>query len=390
MSFDGTLGDDYDDGKECTTGLHRTGGRAERRRCFDDFLTRRLATVRTIILYLATLAAAGCGGWAFYTLNIPLPWLLGPLLTIAALSMLGLDLATPRGSRQTGQVLLATGIGLNFTPMVAIFVAENLWVMVLTSVASISFGAVAGLLLMRTAKTDVATAYFSCVPGGVAEMSIQAERWGGDPAPVSLAQSLRILTVVTTIPPVLILAGATGIELFQAHHIPFDAPRFAMLLAMTAAGGALLAWRRITNAWLLGPLGVAAGLTAMQIELSGMPREVLNVSQVLIGATLGLRYKRDAVLGLRRFLVPALLSTIALVSLNVVFGALVGWLTGLPIATMILSVSPGGMSEMSITAKVLGLGVPFVAAFHIVRIFLVIALSGLMFRYIYHRQKRPN
>ena len=102
-----------------------------------------------------------------------------------------------------------------------------------------------------------------------------------------------------------------------------------------------------------------------------------------MGATLGLRYRRDRVIALRRFIAPALLSTAILVGLNVLTGAGVGWLFDLPIATMALALSPGGMAEMSITAKVLSLGVPIVVAFHVVRIFLVIAFTDVIYRRLF-------
>ena len=123
-------------------------------------------------------------------------------------------------------------------------------------------------------------------------------------------------------------------------------------------------------------------MTVLELDLSGMPRELFNLSQVFIGCFIGLRYRRELVLPLRRFLPHALLSTLFLIGLTVLFGIGVAEVTGLPSATMVLSVSPGGMAEMSITAAVLELSVPLIAAFHIIRIFLVIALSGLLFRYI--------
>src|SRR3546814_4691955 len=71
-----------------------------------------------------------------------------------------------------------------------------------------------------------------------------------------------------------------------------------------------------------------------------MPDARLNLSQLLIGATLGLRYRRDRLLALRRFLAPAVLSTVVLVGLNVATGAVIGLLVGLPVPTMALAVSP--------------------------------------------------
>lgn len=335
----------------------------------------------TIALHLVSLAVGGLAGWVFALLHVPLPWLLGPMLTSAAISLSGRKLAMPPGTRQLGQLLLGAGIGLNFTPAVALFVIDHILIMVLCAVASIGFGVAAAFYLKAVAKVDMATAYFASVPGGVVEMAIQAGRWGGEPAPVSLAQAMRILCVVTTIPPALILLDWHGASPFAVQSLPFEPKGLAILVLLAGAAGGLMAWRKLTNSWLLGPMAAAAAVTVLQIDLSGMPRELLNLSQVLLGVHIGMRYRRDLVLSLKRFLPHAVLSTVILVGLNVVFGSVVGMLTGLPIPTMVLSVSPGGMAEMCITAAVLDLGVPLIAAFHIVRIFVVIGLSGLLFRY---------
>jgi len=339
-----------------------------------------------VVLWAITLAIGAGGGFALDLLHVPLAWLLGSLGAVAAAGLLGgYELSVPPGGRQLGQLLLGTAIGLTFTPQVAEIVAGYAPVMVLGALLSILYGVAAAWSLRRTAKVDDATAFFSSVPGGVAEMSILAERHGGHTAPVSLAQSLRILCVVVTIPPMITMLGLTGVDPFQPSTLGFDPMGFAALVTLAFAGGGLLAWRRIPNAWLLGPMAVAVLVTVSESHLSAMPGGLLNLSQVLIGSTLGLRYRRDRLLSLRKFLAPAVLSTIVLVGLNVATGALIGLAVGLPIPTMALAVSPGGMAEMSITAKVLHLGVPVVSAFHVVRIFLVIGFSEMVFRKLFRR-----
>ncbi len=353
----------------------RLGGRKTGRQLF----------LQQVGLWALTLVLGAAGGFAFSILGVPLAWLLGSLATVAAAGLLGGRLAMPPGGRQVGQVLLGSAIGLTFTPAVAAFVAGFLPIMVGCAVLSIGYGVVAGLALKRTAGTDPATAFFSSVPGGVVEMSVQAERYGGDTASVSLAQSLRILLVVTTIPPVVTILGLTGSDPFDPVSLPFDPAGFLALMA----GCTLLGWvagrRRIANAWFLGPMIVAVAVSISGTVLSGVPTELVNAAQVVMGATLGLRYQRDRVLALRRFLPPALLSTVILVGLNVLTGVVIAIAVDLPIATMALALSPGGMAEMSITAKVLQLGVPIVVAFHVVRIFLVIAFTGQVYRRLFQR-----
>ncbi len=348
------------------------------------------SNVRKIFIQCGTLALASIGGWIFFYLGVPLPWLLGPLISVGLLSVVGFPTNTPWASRQVGQLLIGTGIGLKFTLAVALFVGDYIGVMVLCALASVGFGIIAALLLERVTGTDTATAYFACVPGGVAEMSVQAERYGGKSGPVALAQSLRVLCVVLTVPLGLTWLGAEKNPLFQIREISFDPLGFAALIGLGAICGGILAYRRIANAWMLGPLTGAAVVTAMGLDLSGMPPVLLNLAQVLLGSTLGLRYRRDIMISLKLFIPPIIISTTILVALNVLFGVGVGIMTQLPVPSMILSVAPGGMPEMAITAKVLGLAVPLVVAFHIVRIFIVIGISGLVFRFALGRRPPLN
>ena len=67
--------------------------------------------------------------WADTSWIIPLPWLLGSLLTVAELSLCGPSLSTPWDSRQAGQYFLGPRIGLKFILLVALFIADYIGVM---------------------------------------------------------------------------------------------------------------------------------------------------------------------------------------------------------------------------------------------------------------------
>jgi len=62
------------------------------------------------------------------------------------------------------------------------------------------------------------------------------------------------------------------------------------------------------------------------------------------------------------------------------FALFLAW--GMPAhpATTVLAMAPGGIAEMSITAKVLQLGVPVVTAFHVTRLVLLVTTTGLLYR----------
>ena len=65
------------------------------------------------------LALCAAGGAALATLRTPLPWMIGPLLTMAAWNFSGARLRSFRYGRQAGQLVIGTALGLYFTPVVA-------------------------------------------------------------------------------------------------------------------------------------------------------------------------------------------------------------------------------------------------------------------------------
>ena len=65
------------------------------------------------------------------------------------------------------------------------------------------------------------------------------------------------------------------------------------------------------------------------------------------------------VISLKAFIPPVVISTVALVGLNILFGMGIGLVVGLPIPSLIRSVATGGMPEMAIATKVLALAFPW-------------------------------
>jgi uncharacterized protein len=331
-------------------------------------------------LPVATLALGGLAGAGANLAGLPLAWMLGPLLVIGTASGAGLRLAFPAWGRWLGQILIGGAIGLYFTAPVAALVAELLPLMVLSAVLLILASAAVALLIERIGHVDRATAYFASVPGGVAEMAILAQSSGGLVAPVALAQSLRILLVVAVVPIAVSLSGAQGESVFRPLDLPFGPMRLALLLLLAALAGYGLFRLRLPNAFMLGAMAVGVITAVFELPLSSIPSPVVGFGQVLLGTTLGLGFRRDQIRMLWRFVPLALAGTVLLLLIATGLAFLIGALTDIDIATMVLSLAPGGITEMGITAKILGLGVPLVSAFHVVRIMLVVTTTPLLFR----------
>jgi membrane AbrB-like protein len=332
---------------------------------------------RPVLLALASSLAAGALASA---LRVPVAWLLGPLLGMAALNLSGVRVAAPQLGRQVAQVVIGLAIGSYFSPAVARLVAGHVGLMVAGGVASILLGIGTARVFAPLAGVDRTTAFFATVPGGLSEMSILGDRFGAHGATVALSQSLRVATVVILVPAAFALADVHGADAFEPLRGGVSWPGLAVMLALSALVGLCFHRLRVTNAWLLGPMLVGIILALLGATPSGIPRPFSTGAQVLMGCALGARFSRDFIMRAHRVAAVSVLTSLILVLASAALGWAFAQAADLGVATMILATAPGGLPEMTITAKVLELGVPIVAAFHVVRIVMILLLTAHVFQ----------
>ena len=319
--------------------------------------------------------------------------MLGPLATIAALRIGGVDIAAPMPARYLGQWVIGSSLGLYFTPFVVRHVAELWWLLLLGAAFAIALGYVAGVTLARLARFDKTTGIFASVPGGASEMTILGERFGGRMDRIAAAQSLRILIVVAIVPGAITAAGFHGTDAYVQGAKTFDAWGFLLLMTLTFAGSVVFQRMRMPNAFVLGSLAVTIPLTALSIDLSMMPPIVSNAGQCLLGCALASRFQPDFLRGAHRFVAAVVITVLMSIALSAAFATAIAWLSGQSAPSLVLGTAPGGMAEMSITAKVLQLGVPLVTAFHVTRLVVLLLLTPIIFpraRTWYHARARQR
>ena len=337
-------------------------------------------SARILLTLLAGAAAAGL----CLLLRTPLPWMIGPLVATAIGCMAGLPLAAATPLRNAGQWAIGTVLGLYFTPQVVGIVASH-WAAILAGIGwALLLGALFGAFLKRAnpeMPLDRPTLFFASAIGGASEMAVLAERFGGRMDLVASAHSLRILLVVLTIPFGFQAAGLHGLDPTLPGPQQVEWHGLLQLVAMTAAGGAFLRWRGVSNPWVLGPLFVAFGLTSTGVELSALPKWMTNLGQLFIGVALGTRFTPAFLHTAPHWLLSVGLGTLAMIGLSAGFAFAVAHFSGLHPATVMLGTSPGGIAEMCLTARVLELGVPVVTAFHVTRMAAVVLLAAPLFRW---------
>jgi len=320
---------------------------------------------------LRALAVGIPAGYLFYLLQTPIPWMIGPMIAVAALNLTGVRMHSPPLARQMGQVILGSAVSLYFTPPVVAALAANLPAILAATVAVFLVGGLGALTLSRASGVDAKSTFFASIPGGAMAMAVLADRYGAQIAPVAVAHSLRVSLVVILIPFLLTYGGFPLVAAAYRPNLPLDSSILVVWLAISWLLGELSERLHFHNGCLLTPIFIGAGLTMSGVELSAVPHELTDFAQLMFGLVLGARYERAFFARYRLFIPFALLNSCFILVASVAAGAALAWAFGLPVATMILATAPGGLAEMTITAQALQISVPLVVAFHLFRVVVV-------------------
>lgn len=139
----------------------------------------------------------GLTAWAWQRLRQPNPWLFGPLLVAASVSI-GWNLQTglPDGASQIGQWLIGSGLGCHFNRAffrrAPSFLGRTL---IATSLSMLIAGLAAWALSLAT-HLDLRSLTLGMMPGGIAEMSLTAETLQLSVPLVTALQVMRLLFVL--------------------------------------------------------------------------------------------------------------------------------------------------------------------------------------------------
>lgn len=329
-----------------------------------------------LVPHLLTLAAALTGGTICHLLSVPLAWMIGAMAGTAALAWFR-PVAVHPYARPGALIVLGLAFGQTFSGPVLGALLGAMPVILIAGLLSIAAGVAAVPIFTRLAGVDPRTGYFAAVPGGVIVMVVLAQRAGAPIAPVTLAQTIRVVIVVLAIPPLLTAFAPVGdATAFLAPRLPFDLGGLGLMLVVGLLAAFALRRTGIANPWMIGPCALAITAAAMGHLPSSVPTVLVDAAQVAMGATLGQRLTREFLLSSRRLLWASVVSAFALCVLCLTLGAALGWASGLPVGAVMLGMAPGGMPEMGITAKTLELAVPLVLGFHLARTLMCNFLIG--------------
>lgn len=336
------------------------------------------------MLFAKTLLLALVGAAAALALNFPLPWLLGPMLLLTALSMAGVRLRFVEQLRHPLFALIGFYLGSSVAEQSALFRIEWFYTAALMLAFTLLATVVCAGYFMRAAGYAREVALLAALPGALAYIIAHVIERDLPANKIIIAQSVRVLLVVALAPFLYRhFVGGEPDEINRFAWQPFTVGWTLDLALITAAAAPVIyllhKWR-VVNAWFLGGMLASVLCYATGAATHALPAWLLQALLIFIGAMIGCRFAGTRVRELLTHAGHSIVAAMLLLALT----AVVAWggarLLGLDAVAMFLAFAPGGVHEMALIAFAYAVEPVFVTFHHVLRIFFISWLIPLTAR----------
>lgn len=320
-----------------------------------------------------TLGIAAIGAAVFWMLDIPLPFLFGPMFVCLVAALGGADL---KGVGELGvamRTILGVAVGASVTPDVMHRLPQMALSVALIPIYVVVIGAIGVPFFRKLFGFDRVTSWYAAMPGGLQDMVVFGQEAGADVRALSLIHATRVLIIITVAP--VLLTQLFGQSLSQPMGAPVSEIPPQELFIMAAA--ALVGWKGgerigLFGASILGPMIVTAALSLMGLVHSRPPAEAILAAQFFIGIGIGVGYVGVTLRELRKIVFAGIVFVLILSVLAAIFTEIVVLLGLAPAVDGFLAFAPGGQAEMTVLAIVAGADLGYVIVHHLTRIMIVI------------------
>ena len=343
-------------------------------------------------------AFAIAAGFLFTWLNIPVGWLLGPMVVgIIYAAIAGNSQALPANFMTFGKAFLGLATAVRFSPETLILASNYavplIFCIVITGVISLFHG----YLLSRFSGINRVTGLLSFIPGLASSIIAIGEEMGADAVAIALFQYLRLLLVIFIVPSlVTFLFPADSVNLNSAVFLtttPSSVPLFLNLLILAVCcflgifGGQKL---RLPASGFLGTfiVGLIGFWTLPDYFL--VPQWLFKTGLLFVGLSIGLKFDFTTVIKLLK----AVLIEIGLVISLILFclGIAYGFhqFTQVDLVTAVLGLTPGGLEAMIATVVQLGGDTSLVLAIQLTRMLMILLIAPWLTAFVLKQEKRSE
>ena len=313
--------------------------------------------------------------------NIPLAWMLGPMIMTSIAALAGLKIVMPKIALSSILVILGLHIGNYIDQNLFNQMINWIWTSVIMLIYIIICILIVSKYLQKFSGYSEKASIFSAAPGALGPLMILAENEKTDLSQVATSHLIRLLIIITVIP--FIIVNNTGSEALLLDNFDYKSQNHLNLILLIIASLFFIFIFdkiRVPAALLSGTLFASGLLQITDIASYKLPDASINFCLLILGASVGCRFAEKTVKEIANNSLHSIVATTILVLLGLIAAYVATFFVDTNILTLILSFSPGGIYEVAVIAIAFDLDPDFVAFHHIIRLLFILFTVPIILR----------
>ena len=313
--------------------------------------------------------------------NIPLAWMLGPMIVTSIAALAGLKVVMPKIALSSILIILGLHIGNYIDQNLFNQMINWIWTSVIMLIYIIICILIVSKYLQKYAGYGEKASIFSSAPGALGPLMILAENEKTDLSQVATSHLIRLIIIITVIP--FIIVNNTGSEVLLLDNFDYMGQNHLKLILLIIASLFFIFIFdkiRVPAALLSGTLFASGLLQITDIASYKLPDASINFCLLILGASVGCRFAEKTVKEIANNSLHSIVATTILVLLGLLAAYIATFFVDTNILTLILSFSPGGIYEVAVIAIAFDLDPDFVAFHHIIRLLFILFTVPIFLR----------
>ena len=305
--------------------------------------------------------------------NIPLAWMLGPMIITSIAALAGLKIIMPKIALSSILIILGLHIGNYIDENLFNQMINWIWTSLIMLIYIIVCILIVAKYLQKFSGYSEKASIFSAAPGALGPLMILAENEKTDLSQVATSHLIRLIIIITVIP--FIIVNNTNSEILLIDEFDYMSQNHINLFLLVAASLFFIFIFdkiNIPAALLSGTLFASGLLQITDIASYKLPDASINFCLLILGASVGCRFAEKTVKEIANNSLHSVVATTILVLLGLVAAYIATFFVDTNLLTLILSFSPGGIYEVAVIAIAFDLDPDFVAFHHIIRLLFIL------------------
>ena len=346
-----------------------------------------------------TITTALAGACAGRKLKLPAAFMTGSMIAVIIMNFFVGRAYCPATAKPYVQVIAGAFIAMSITRQTVRDMKLIIKPLLAYLGCLIVWALFCGLVMHTLGGLDKVTAFLSCVPGGLTDISLLSMDMGANTPQVTTLQTLRMIMAVGAFPLLTrnyVARFGHRFEWPKAGQAPAAGERpsgpdsginiktpqnMFISMAIAAAGAYLGMLAGIPSAAMTGAMIAAAGWNVLTGRVF-IPGELRKVTQIVAGSIVGAMVTRADIEGLVSMIIPFMIIVEEYVIFDFVIAPVLARIFRMDLLTMILACTPAGASDMALIAGDMGGEISDVAVFHVVRLCMVLTVFPALIQWI--------